>query len=143
MWHVRRPRTKGRGTRAGAPSDRDPTTTQWVCLVDGRPYPEWLPVLKELRKDHRDQEALSLLWKIIKAMEDAEKLFRRLDQPPGRWLKDRHYEQVADLYRHMGAYDREIEVLERYQELIGWRKSRLSTRLDRARLRARDTAGYN
>lgn len=75
--------------------------------VRGRHFTEYVPKVKELRRDGRISEAEGLLAELIDATE-AEARAENCGVAP--W----YYQQLAVSYAKRGEYDLEIEVLERY-----------------------------
>ena len=78
----------------------------------------------ELRREGRLTEAVAFLAEVI----------RELEQQPGH-VPAWPYGRLALLYRHLGAYDDEVRVLERFQALVpdGVHRTRFAARLSKAR----------
>jgi hypothetical protein len=77
-------------------------------MVDGRHYTDWVDPVKQLKRDHQNDRALTLLYRLCDAAE-AESL------ATGETLAPWYFEQVAIEERRAGRPDREVAILDRYR----------------------------
>lgn len=97
-------------------------------MVRGQHYTEWIPTLDALRTEHRDDEALDLLYDIITATERAAEL-QGIEPAPA------YTKRAAVIFRRRRDYANEVTVLERYAAACppGRGDDGLMRRLDKAR----------
>ena len=72
--------------------------------VRGRHFTEWIPLLDQMRKEKRDDDALALLLECIGATERAAAI-EGLDPAPG------YTERAAIIYHRRRNYDAEIAII--------------------------------
>ena len=99
--------------------------------VDGRHYTTHVDEVKELKRKGRLAEAEKLLSKLVDA---AERQFK-ID---GYGLPPWYYGELAIIYRRLGQFDDEVDILERYLKR-GGNPSNVEQRLQKARQLARDS----
>lgn len=82
-------------------------TGERIGLVRGRHLVDWVPTVRDLVREGRDDEALDLLLEIIEAAEQ----LARVDgaAPPARYTR-----QAVEIYRRLGDEAGEAAVLDRY-----------------------------
>lgn len=97
-------------------------------FVDGRHYTAYVETVKQLKREHKHDEAIALLERLIDAVEtEAE----QSNAPVAPW----YYEQLAIIYRKEQDYRAEIAILNRYEEQRkrqGRPPDRLTERLTKA-----------
>lgn len=79
-------------------------------MVNGIHYLELVEPIKELKREHRLQEALELCYAAIQGAEGD----RYEGQPPGPW----YTEQAAIIHRKLKEPDKEVAVLERWLAFV-------------------------
>lgn len=95
----------------------------------GKHYTEWVDTVKELKREGRLDEALTLLHGLVAATE-AE------SQAEGFGVAPWYYEQIVVIHRQRGDIASEVATLERYDRVPhapGAKPPRLAERLDTAR----------
>lgn len=98
-------------------------------MVNGVHYLQLVEPIKELKRDNRLEEALTLCYAVI---EGAEASASRERLEPAPW----HTEQAAIIHRMLGQHDREVAVLERWVEACPADRrpgSRINERLEKLR----------
>jgi hypothetical protein len=98
-------------------------------LVDGEYYATYVDKIKQLKKEKKHTEAISLLLKILDAVERESKEFNDGVAP---W----YYEQLAIIYRKEKRIADEIKILKRYaaqKKSPGVGKKKLADRLVKAK----------
>lgn len=95
-----------------------------------RHFTTYVEEVKQLMRENKNEEALSLLYKLVEATE-AESAKDHGGVAP--W----YYEQIAIIYRKLKRYSDEVAILERYdsqQKAAGVMPTKLAERLLKARL---------
>jgi hypothetical protein len=99
--------------------------------VEGKHYVEYAERVRQLKRERRHSEAITLLLKLIDATEAEAKVMG-----PGHGVAPWYYEQLAIVYRKEKRYADEVAVLERYQaqpKAPGVGPQKLAARLHKAR----------
>lgn len=98
--------------------------------VDGKHYTDFVERVKQLKRERRHDEAISLLLKLVDATEsESREAGRGLGVAP--W----YYEQLAIIYRKEKRYADEVSILERYAtqpKAPGVGPAKLAARLEKA-----------
>jgi hypothetical protein len=95
----------------------------------GKHYSEWPPMVRQLKRDKKLDDAEKLLWELVHATE-SEAIAKGCVAAP--WS----YDELAKIYRSRKDYGAEIAILERYvsrDEYAGASTPKLIQRLARAR----------
>ncbi|MDO9475792.1 MAG: hypothetical protein Q7L07_03695 [Pseudohongiella sp.] len=125
--------------------------------VDDGHYTDSVEKIKSLKRDGKNTEAIEVLLKCVDATENEAKSAN--SQPPvlddwfafleagrsdtGRGVAPWYYEQLAILYRKEKQYNKEVEILERYEKqskALGVGPQKLAERLIKAKELARKNA---
>jgi hypothetical protein len=99
--------------------------------VGNRHYTDCVETVKQLKREGRNREAISLLLKCVNATEAESKRAGK-----GWGVAPWYYEQLAILYRKEKDFSKEVEILERYdrqKKALGAKPAKLSERLIKAR----------
>ena len=97
--------------------------------VDGKHYTGYVECVKQLKKEKRHSEAITLLQTLVKATEKESK-------ESGFGVAPWYYEQLAIIYRKEKMYKEEVKILEQYQsqrKAPGAKPEKLKERLTKAR----------
>ncbi len=97
--------------------------------VNGLHFTKSVEIINNLKKDNKNEEAIKLLLKCVDATE-AE------SNDKGWGVAPWYYEQLAIIYRKQKLYNKEVEILERYdnqEKAPGVGPTKLSDRLMKAR----------
>jgi len=96
--------------------------------VDGKHYTQYPDHIRQLKREKRYKEAIELLQKLVDATEAESKVAEWGVAP---W----YYEQLAIIYRKEKEYEKEVAILERYDNQVkapGAKSSKLALRLEQA-----------
>ena len=97
----------------------------------GGHYTDYVEHVKQLNAEKRNEEAITLLLKLVDETEKEAK-----SQGEGWGVAPWYYEQLAILYRKEKQYDNEVELLERYEsqpKALATGHDKLANRLKKAR----------
>jgi len=98
---------------------------------EGEHYSDYVELVKQLKSEGKFEEVLPLLNKLMQETEN-----EAMDQGPGYGVAPWHYEQAAIIFRKLKLYEKEVEVLERYErqpKAPGVGPKKLAERLIKAR----------
>jgi len=107
------------------------TTDKYGLIDNENHYTDCVETVKQLKREGKHLEAIAILEKAVNATERESKKFGK-----GWGVAPWYYEQLAIIYRKERMYDKEVEILERYQsqeEAPGAKPEKLKIRLEKAK----------